>query len=166
MGTPLDNYYESDPLYTEILPGLFMGGTANNDTIFTPAGVRVPREDMPFKSVVTMFYAARPVDWGIHEMRYHIIDGSLNNVDLERLGDVVSWAYKQWKRGDGAILIRCQAGVNRSGLVTSLVLMKEGYSATKAISLIQNKRFNHCMQNGEYIKWLEENGEEFINNLR
>lgn len=37
------------------------------------------------------------------------------------------------------MLIRCQAGMNRSSLVTDLVLMKDGLSADEAIALIRQK---------------------------
>jgi len=38
----------------------------------------------------------------------------------------------EWKAGK-KILIRCQVGCNRSGLVMAIVLMKEGYSAKDSI---------------------------------
>lgn len=164
MGTPLDNYYESDPLYTEILSGLFLGGTANSDTIFTPADERKAFDDLSFQSVITMFYAANPAGFNSHEMRYHIIDGSLDSVDMDRLGEIVSWGHSRWLRGD-RILVRCQAGINRSALVAGLILIKEGYSASAAIELIRTKRFSYCLSNNYYEKWLLENGEEFVRNL-
>lgn len=164
MGTPLDNYYESDPLYTEILPGLFLGGTANSDTIFTPAEGRKSFDDLSFQSVITMFYAANPPGFNSHEMRYHIVDGPLDTVDMVRLGEIVSWGHSRWSRGD-RVLCRCQAGVNRSALTASLILIKEGYSALDAIELIRTKRFSYCLSNGYYEKWLLENGEEFVRSL-
>ena len=165
MGTPLDNYYESDPLYTELIPGLFLGGTANSDTIFTPADERKAFDDLSFQSVITMFYAANPPGFNSHEMRYHIVDGPLDNVDMERLGDVVSWGHKRWSKNQDNLLVRCQAGVNRSALVMSLILIKHGYSALDAIELIRSKRFSYCLGNRHYEKWLLENGEEFVSNL-
>lgn len=164
MSTPLDNYYESDPLYTELLPGLFIGGTANSDTIFTPAEGRKAFDDLSFQSVITMFYAANPVGFNAHEVRYHIVDGPLDNVDMIRLGEIVSWGHSRWKLGD-RVLCRCQAGVNRSGLVTALVLIKEGHTAVEAIELIRSKRFSYCLSNRHYEKWLLENGEEFVRSL-
>lgn len=165
VGTPLDNYYESDPLYTEILPGLFLGGTANSDTIFTPAHGRKAFDDLSFQSVITMFYAANPVGFNSHEVRYHIVDGPLDNVDMIRLGEIVLWGHSRWREKNDILLVRCQAGINRSSLILSLLLIKEGYSAAAAIELIRSKRFSYCLSNGYYEKWLLENGEEFVRNL-
>lgn len=163
-GTPLDNYYESSPLYSEILPGLFLGGTANSDTIFTPTHARKSFDDLSFQTVVTLFYAANPPGFNSHEMRYHIVDGPLDNVDMDRLEEVVNFAYGRFLKGD-RVLVRCQAGINRSSFIMSLILIKHGYSALGAIELIRSKRFSYCLSNEYYEKWLFENGEEFIRNL-
>lgn len=165
MGTPLDNYYESDPLYTEILPGLFLGGTANSDTIFTPADEKKAFDDLSFQSIITMFYGANPAGFNSHEMRYHIVDGPLDKVDMVRLGEIVSWGHSRWREKNDILLVRCQAGVNRSAFVASLILIKEGYSAVDAIELVRTKRFSYCLSNGYYEKWLLEEGENFIANL-
>ena len=62
------------------------------------------------------------------------------------------WAYSEWKAGE-AVLIRCQAGANRSGLVMALVLMKEGLSAQDAIDAIRSKR-SFAFSNSAFVKWL------------
>ena len=165
-GTPLDNYYESDPLYTEILPGLFLGGTASSDTIFTSADARKAFDDLNFQSVITMFYAANPCGFNSHEMRYHIVDGLLDTVDMARLGEIVSWGHSRWSKNNDILLCRCQAGINRSAFTVALILIKEGYTAVDAIELIRSKRFSYCLSNEHYEKWLLENGEEFVRNLR
>ena len=166
MSSPLDNYFESDPLYSEILPGLFLGGTANSDTIFTPADGRKAFDDLSFQSVVTLFYAANPCGFNSHEMRYHIVDGPLDTVDMGRLGEIVSWGHSRWREKHDVTLVRCQAGINRSALTMSLLLIKEGYSALDAIELIRSKRFSYCLSNEYYEKWLLENGEEFFKQIK
>jgi hypothetical protein len=52
------------------------------------------------------------------------------------------------------VLIRCQAGVNRSGLVTALVLMLDGYSAREAIELIRERRAPAVLSNRHFVQWL------------
>ena len=166
MSSPLDNYFESDPLYSEILPGLFLGGTANSDTIFTPADGRKAFDDLSFQSIITMFYAALPAGFNSHEMRYHIIDGPLDKVDMGRLGEIVSWGHSRWSKNNDILLVRCQAGINRSSFIMSLILIKHGYSALDAIVLIRSKRFSYCLSNEHYEKWLLESGEEFVKQIK
>ena len=50
--------------------------------------------------------------------------------------------------------IRCQAGLNRSGLVTALTLMISGLSADQAIDTLRAKRSSYALCNGEYEHWL------------
>ncbi len=52
------------------------------------------------------------------------------------------------------VLIRCQAGWNRSGLITSLVLMRAGYSAQEAIDLIRERRSHHALCNQTFEQFL------------
>ena len=62
-------------------------------------------------------------------------------------------AHKDWKSGK-RVLIRCQAGLNRSGLVTALVLIKDGYSAKDAIALMRDKRSKDVLMNPLFEEWL------------
>ena len=56
--------------------------------------------------------------WGVEEMRYGFADASAEHFDTERLLRVSKWAFDRWNAGE-RVLIRCQAGLNRSGLVTA-----------------------------------------------
>jgi protein-tyrosine phosphatase len=115
--------------------------------------------------VVTLYSYANPVDWGIEEMRYGFMDRGIEDIDLNRLGDVVVWAYKKWQGGD-RVLIRCQAGLNRSGLVTALVLMYKGASANESIRMIRLTRSPDALFNKNYVAWLRKHGARYINLLR
>ena len=64
-------------------------------------------------------------------------------------------AHEDWKQGQ-RVLIRCQAGMNRSRLIMALVLIREGYTADEAINLIRTKRSKHALFNGRFEKWLKE----------
>ena len=154
--------YEPTSLYSEIIENLFMGGTDDNDVIHLPANPYARRNDLPFDSIVTMYAWARPADWKVQEYRYGVPDAQISDMDLARLRQAVIWGYKQWKRGDRT-LIRCQAGLNRSGLVTALILMKSGMSAESAIKLIRKNRADIALFNDHYVKWLMTSGEDFIN---
>ncbi|HEY7821189.1 MAG TPA: dual specificity protein phosphatase family protein, partial [Acidimicrobiia bacterium] len=52
------------------------------------------------------------------------------------------------------VLIRCQAGVNRSGLVSALVLMLDGYRAEEAIALLRQRRSPVVLSNRHFERWL------------
>ena len=149
-------------LFSEVLPNLFQGGTDDNDVIHIAHSSYKRRSDMPFDSIVTMYAWARPADWNVQELRYGIPDNLISDIDLNRLRKAVDFAHQQWKSGD-RVLIRCQAGLNRSGLVTSLVLIKEGYSPAQAIDLIRAKRGEDALCNSRFEQWLLTSAASFIN---
>ena len=154
--------YEPTSLYSEILDNLFMGGTDDNDVIHLPANPYTRRNDLPFDSIVTMYAWARPADWKVQEYRYGVPDARISDMDLSRLRQAVNWGYKQWKKGD-RVLIRCQAGLNRSGLVTALILIKDGMTPEDAIRTIRKNRADIALFNEYYVNWLMTSGEAFIN---
>jgi protein-tyrosine phosphatase len=61
----------------------------------------------------------------------------------------------EWKSGK-KVLVRCQAGWNRSGLVTALALMKDGHKAKDAIDLIRARRSPHALCNEDFVRYLED----------
>lgn len=148
-------------LYNQIQPGLFMGGTLDADVCQGEAGKNPLRNHLPFDAIATVYSWAKPAYWGIQEFRYGFYDASINLIDKERLAEIVTWAHKHWKAGD-RVLVRCQAGLNRSGLVTALVLMYEGATAIEAISCIRQYRGDNALFNREYVAWLLAHGATFI----
>ena len=126
-------------LFSEIAPNLFQGGTDDLDVIHLPVADNRKRTDLPFDSIVTMYAWARPADWNVQEFRYGVPDASITDIDLARLREAVEFGYSRWKSGD-RVLVRCQAGLNRSGLVMALMLIKDGYTPATAISMIRSVR--------------------------
>ena len=148
-------------LFTEISPNLFMGGTEDSDVIHYPQLNKAARVDLPFDSIITMYAWARPADWRVQEFRYGIPDARIEDIELRRLKQAVEFGYNQWLSGD-RVLVRCQAGLNRSGLVTALILMSTGLDAESAIELIRTNRGEHALCNSEYEDWLKSNGQTFL----
>lgn len=144
---------EPKELHTEIVPGLWMGGTADDDYIDTAKPLVGFDHGIEFDAVVTLFSWAQPMPWGIEELRWGFGDGHMDYVDTERLFRTVEWAHERWKSGNRT-LIRCQAGMNRSGLVTALVLMKDGMPAAEAISLLRNQRSEVVLFNDHFVDYL------------
>ena len=52
------------------------------------------------------------------------------------------------------MLIRCQAGLNRSGLVTALVLIMAGWAPEDAIRRIRVRRSVNALCNRHFTTWL------------
>ena len=121
-----DNQYPTEP-FAEILPGLYMGGTADDATVDVSMPLQGLGDPNLFDAVVTLYSWAQPMGWGVEEMRYGFADASVEHFDTERLLRVSKWAYERWNAGE-QVLIRCQAGLNRSGLVTALTMMHAGFA--------------------------------------
>lgn len=139
---------------TEILPGLWMGGTADRDVVHVGARRRYDfGEPRPYDAVVTLYAWAQPVSWEVEELRYGFGDADITGGELDRVIRAAAWAWQRWRAGD-RVLIRCQAGLNRSGLVTTLVLMLDGYDAAEAIRLIRDRRSPWALCNNAFVDWL------------
>ena len=147
--------YIPTELWSEIKPGLWVGGTAANDEIFSfrPEGARAEITKDEFDTVVTLYAWARPVDWFVKELRLGIYDFDMTDFRINQLRDLVSIAYNDWRAGD-KVLIRCQAGVNRSSLVAALVLIRDGMTAEDAIALLRRKRAEMVLRNTHFEQWL------------
>ena len=142
-------------LYSEILPGLFMGGTADSDVVDVAKPLRNLNEVQEFDSVVTCYSWAQPMSWYVHENRYGFSDGPIDEKTFAKVNELADWLHKEWKSGMRC-LSRCQAGANRSGLVLGRVLMIEGYTASDAIQLIRRQRGPQALFNQHFVKYLQE----------
>jgi protein-tyrosine phosphatase len=148
-------------LYSMIAPNLFQGGTDDLDVIHLAQTNNRPRTDLPFDAIVTMYAWARPADWKVQEFRYGVPDASITDIDLDRLRQAVDFGYDRWKQGD-RVLVRCQAGLNRSGLVLALILIKDGLKPAEAIARIRDNRGDDALFNRDFHNWLLTEGESFF----
>ena len=148
-------------LHSMIAPNLFQGGTDDLDVIHLARTNTRPRVDLPFDAIVTMYAWARPADWNIQEFRYGVPDASISDIDLNRLRQAVEFGYDRWKAGD-RVLVRCQAGLNRSGLVLALILIKDGLTPQEAINRIRENRGSDALFNADFHNWLLQEGESFF----
>jgi hypothetical protein len=163
--------YGAHSLWSEIMPGLSQGGTADEDVLGVMArhnsvhyGTAVdPVDTAPyltsemFDAVVTLYVCARPVGNGIEEYRWHIFDDPdvPFECETESMQDVVRWAHRRWQAGK-RVLIRCQAGLNRSGLVAALVLVRSGLTPQEAIDKLRRQRSNRVLFNKEFERYVLE----------
>jgi protein-tyrosine phosphatase len=108
-----------------------------------------------------MYAWARPADWQVQEFRYGLPDAAISNIDLSRLRQAVEFGYDRWKSGD-RVLVRCQAGLNRSGLVMALILIKDGFAPEDAINAIRTQRGPDALFNESFANWIIEDGLHFL----
>lgn len=155
----------------QILPGLFQGGTEDDEVLGYPVsghhydrighrgGVAYPV--FPFDVVITLYADAQPAPWGVREHRFGFPDGPISPEDAQEAVHLALLAHRAWCSGR-TVLIRCQAGVNRSGLVTALVLMIAGYTAHDAIELVRQRRSPLVLCNGHFEQWLRIEAPAFL----
>lgn len=149
-----DSQDDAIEIHTEILPRLWQGGTSEGDQLHNSKHFSTATKNLPFTSVVTLDAQSQPVKWGVKEYRFGIEDGPIAQDQVKDILKAADWAYDQWKSKE-LVLIRCQAGANRSGLITALVLMKDGWSAQKAIDHIRSRR-SIALSNSAFVAWLNE----------
>lgn len=131
----------SVPLISPIYENLWMGGCIG--------GVRLGED---FRHVVSLY------PWERYELAlgtlYHGVEmydhGDMP--DPAQLEDVVDRVVSATARGQ--TLVHCQAGLNRSGLVSALALMRGGASARAAIGLLRLKRSPLVLCNQAFENYL------------
>jgi hypothetical protein len=143
-------------LYSQITTNLWQGGTGQYETTYQ-GNKRLPviNDPKPFDVVVSLNSYALPVGWLVKELRFGFADGPLTPQLIEEIEHVAEWAYAQWKK-DQRVLVRCEAGLNRSGLVTGIILLRDGMSADQAIALIRKQRSRFALSNAAFEKYLLE----------
>lgn len=72
--------------------------------------------------------------------------------DIEQLIFLADWVNKC--RETGRTLVHCQAGLNRSGLVTGLALVRSGVPAKTAIEQMRERRCSAVLCNKLFEEWL------------
>lgn len=145
-------------LYSEILPNLWQGGTDDYDTVDFPVGFNFIENPQRWDSVATLYASAHPMGWGVREQRFGFPDSIIEEQNLQEVRKIAEWLHGEWKNGR-KVLARCQAGLNRSGLVIALVLLKEGFTANEAIELIRNKRSPHALFNQDFVSQIRKDWE-------
>jgi protein-tyrosine phosphatase len=137
-----------DRQWSEIRPGLFMGG----HDYFSPEGrvADVVVED-EFDLVLSFYerYGCGPAI-GIARRYARIPDGILNIGDLTSVTEFADLGAEAIRR-EHRVLARCQAGYNRSGLLAAFILLRLGMTADDAINLIRAKRSPFALCNEHFV---------------
>jgi hypothetical protein len=146
--------YVPTDVWTEVLPRLWMGGTDDDDILGYE--LEEPRITLAnFDTVVTLHAWSNPADWHVREIRQGFHDGELSEVDFDDVMFLATQVYREWQAGR-RVLIRCLSGLNRSGLVTALVMIMAGYEPDVAISHLRSKRSRNVLCNADFAQWILE----------
>ena len=131
----------SVPLFSPIDENLWMGGC--------PRGEAPPQFD-----TIICLYTHEP--YSLHQNQVHLSvdmrDGPMvpDVAMLEMLADTVNRARER-----GTVLVHCQAGLNRSGLITALALIRSSkYAPDAAIAHLRERRCDAVLCNAAFAKWL------------
>jgi protein-tyrosine phosphatase len=147
----IDDWPAAEP--TLILPGLWMGGLVDHEYL----GAELTDAHYSFTSrfdlVVTLYADAQPAPWGVTELRYGFPDDDIPDHLITPCIPLAQHGWSAWRAGND-VLVRCQQGVNRSGLVTALILMLDGHTAADAIALLRDRRGAAVLNNPRFETWL------------
>jgi len=144
-------WHETDQLIArqdEIIPGLWQSGTPEDHT---------PIFDR-FDIVFTMYAMAPKASSGnwiqpLVDRRFEFHDGYCTPTVKDKAIRAATEACAALDNG-ATVLMRCQAGINRSSLVTALVLINRGMEPKQAIDTIRSKRDERCLSNDSFKNWL------------
>lgn len=125
--------------WDEIVPGLWMGGDLR-----PPEG---------FDHVVSLCALGEAVAPGPQDQTCWFIDDADELPDLERLHVLARDIAERVAAGE-QVLVRCQAGLNRSGLVVGAVLTQLGHDPDDALARIRDRRGAMALCNPTFATYL------------
>ena len=137
-----------DRPWDEAMPGLFVGGHEAQS-----GDCRVTDQ---FDVVISLH--TQPdfgPDEGIEHHTHTMIDGPLNPADHQRLNELAEAAVNAVHAGR-TVLVRCHAGMNRSGLVAAMAMIKMGWSLDDAIAKMRSVRSHWVLFNDSFVDFLRE----------
>lgn len=146
---------------TEIMPRLWMGGLEDHEYLGESLTEAHYAFDHPYDVVLTLYADAQPAPWGATEIRYGFPDDDIPDSLITPCLPLARFGWAAWRNGAN-VLVRCQQGINRSGLVTALLLMIDGMRAADAISLIRERRGIAVLNNLTFESWLLETAPDYL----
>lgn len=142
--------------WSMIVPGLWQGG--HDWMQVHPDGSRTVESAGPgyhFDFVVSAYERSAHLNppTGVSHLITRFPDGPLDAKAEKKAKHAADLAAYQVDRGK-KVLVRCQAGLNRAGLITGLTLINLGYSPEEAIDLIREYRSPWALCNEDYEQYL------------
>lgn len=126
--------------WSEIVPGLWQGGDA-----------RSPIDE--FDHVVSLCPWGNEVTPGpAGQTEWFIADGPVPHPE-SRIWELAREISDRLDRGE-TVLVRCQMGINRSGLIVAATLLLRGWTVEEAFARIRARRDPLALSNPEFVGWL------------
>lgn len=135
--------------WNEVVPGLWQGGTGVRSGSLSACVVTDQ-----FDSVVSLASATGygPNEGVTHEV-FRFADAALDYFHEQRIGELADHVVGELERGR-KVLVRCTGGLNRSGLIIALALIKQGRTPDEAIDLVRAARGPWALCNGAFVTYL------------
>lgn len=137
--------------WNEIMPDMWMGGM-----YFGPSMTACAPEDQ-FDVVVSMAgrggIFTRVNSETVTRHNFFIDDGQLGPGEMALALEAAELVSEYWAE-DNRILVRCNMGLNRSGLIVALALVDHGNDAQKVIDRIREKRSPNALCNPWFVKYI------------
>ncbi|WIY04395.1 protein phosphatase [Amycolatopsis mongoliensis] len=137
--------------WSEIRPGLWMGG----HVVGGPDGEEPVVVGREFALVLSLYqrdgHGPPP---GVEHHFAELPDGPLSEAQLgevERFAELAA----EGVRAGRPTLVRCHAGLNRSGLVVAQALVELGLGVPEAIALVRRRRSPWALHNELFVRYLE-----------
>ncbi len=149
----------------EVLPKLFLGGHQWVENVFQARDSRHSKvsEDLSWDYVVSAYVTDWEASWPQCDHRLVLFKDTETGLDDDtwrKIESAVTQVVERWGSGQ-KVLIRCQAGYNRSGMIMALVLMRLGLSAECAIALLRERRGSDVLINSVFEGYVREREEEY-----
>ncbi|MER7752612.1 protein phosphatase [Kitasatospora sp. NPDC097643] len=137
--------------WSEIVPRLWMGGHQWTDSAGTPQPAVVGSE---FDLVVSLFsQPGHGPDPQVRHLVSEFPDGRLTTEQIRTVQELARTTADAVRDGL-TVLVRCQSGYNRSGLVVAQTLIETGLTAAEAVELIRLKRSPWALANPTFEQYL------------
>lgn len=142
----------------------FVGDPVNRDVLLPEnpwdeidsrlwVGGSIEKPDDGFYAVLTLdrqVAESIPPPAGVRDCRFAFDDGPMPNPQL-----VWAWAREVNRmRLRGDVLVRCAAGLNRSGLLAAATLIDDGMDVYAAICRVRARRGEDALCNPNFADWL------------
>jgi hypothetical protein len=147
----LEEYgYDPTSHYKAYMLGTMLRGKKINNRFLMDEHGDAPR----FDAILNLY------QWGEYvvpegtEQRTETMYDALGEPDKEQILELADWVIERLEQGK-RVLVHCQAGLNRSSLVTAVVLMKKfGDTPANAIRHIRQQRSPVCLCNQDFENFL------------
>ena len=141
----LIGYPEILPEHSFIVDGLAQGSFPSYTLVM----------DVPWSLIISLSRQHR--NHNVPYIHFPFTDGPVLP-DTYVLDDLATMVAKRVRAGM-QVLVHCDAGLNRSGLVAGLALLKLGYKNDDALALLRKKRCAEVLHNPIFRKYLLSRGD-------